>query len=168
MSPLIKPPLCHLVMPAGCCIASCCPLIAPPSPSLVVSAGCRIASCRPLIVPPFPLLVAPAGCHIASCCPIIAPPSRQLIALACCRVTSPYPLVAPRVTLSSSGCASWSLRHLSTHRPLVILSYLCATSRCLVTPAGCLAIISCCPLVAPPSHPLIVLAGCCVPSCSLC
>jgi hypothetical protein len=168
--------LCHLLSSHPSVISSCQLVVALPlvalslcRPLLVLSscqapACCSITSRRPLIAPPSRLLVAPAGCHIVSWCPIVAPLSHQLVAPACCRVTSPCPLVAPRAALFSSCCASWLLRHLLTHRPLVILSYLRAASRCLVMPAGCLTIISRCPLVAPPSHPLIVLAGCCVAS----
>ena len=54
------------------------------------------------------------------------------------------------------------LSHRSTRHPLVVSSSRCAASCCLVVPAVCRAIISCGPLVAPPSHPLTVLAGCCV------
>ena len=46
--------------------------------------------------------------------------------------------------------------------PLVVLSSRRAASCCLVAPAGCRTIISHRPLVAPPSRPLIVLAGCCI------
>ena len=107
-------------------------------------------------------LVAPAGFCIASRRPLVAPPSRQLIAPACCRIASSCPLVAPRAALSSSHCAGWLLRHLSTRRPIIVSSSCRAASRCLVASAGCRAIISCRHLVAPPSCPLIVLAGCCV------
>ena len=61
VSPLVAPPWCRLVMPAGCPITSCHPLIAPPSRRLVVPAGCRIASHRPLFVLPSHRLVTPAG-----------------------------------------------------------------------------------------------------------
>jgi len=92
-----------------------------------------------------------------------APPSCQLVAPACCRIASPCPLVAPRATLLSSRRTCWLLlRRLSTRRPLVVSLSHCAPSYCLVAPAGCRAVISCHPLVAPPSCPLIVPAGCCV------
>ena len=107
-------------------------------------------------------LVASAGCHIASCCPLIASPSRQLVAPACCRIASPRPLFVPCAALSSSRRAGWLLLRLSTRHPLVVSSSHCATSRCLVAPAGCHVTISCRLLVALPSRPLIVLAGCCV------
>ena len=191
LSSLVAPPWCHLVVPAGCPIASCRPLIAPPSlllvaPAgcrfayrhplialpyhcLVVPAGCRFASRRPLVVPPSRQLVVPAGCCIASCRPLVVPPSRQLVAPACCRITSPCPLVAPRIALTSSHCADWLLLRLSTRRPLFVSSSRCAASRCLVAPAGCRAIIYCRPLVAPTSRPLIMLGGCCItcPSAAL-
>ena len=44
-------------------------------------------------------------------------------------------------------------------RPLAVSSSRRTTSRCLVASAGCRAIISRRPLVAPPSRPLIVLAS---------
>ena len=149
-------------MPAGCHIASCPPLIVPPSRCLVAPAGSCIASRRPLIVLPSRCLVAPAGCHIASRHPLVASPSCQLVVPACCRIASPCPLVAPRTALSSSRHAGWLLRRLSTRRPLTVSLSRCAASCCLVAPAGCRTIISCRPLVAPPSRPLIVLAGCCI------
>ncbi len=136
-----------------------------PSRQLVAPACCCITSPRPLIVLPSRCLVAPDGCCIASRRPLVAPPSRQLVAPACCRIASPCPLVAPHVTLLSSRFAGWLLRCLSTRRPLVVSLSRCSASCCLVAPAGCRAIIFCHPLVAPPSRPLIMLAGCCV-ACS--
>ena len=52
---------------------------------------------------------------------------------------------------SSSRRAGWLLRRLSMLRPLVVLLSRCAASCCLLAPAGCRIIISCRPLVAPPS-----------------
>jgi len=102
-------------------------------------------------------------CWLLPHCPgVVAPPSCQLVVPACCCIASPCPLVAPRAALSSSCCAGWLLRRLSMRRPLVVLLSHRATSCCLVAPAGCCTIISCRPLVAPPSHTLIVLAGCCI------
>ena len=130
--------------------------------NLVMPAGCCNASCRPLIELPSCRLVHPAGCRIASCRPLVAPPSCQLVAPACCRIASPCPLVAPCAALSSSRRVVWLLHRLSIRRPLIVSSSRHVASCCLVTPAGCHAIISCRPFVAPPSRPLIVLAGCCV------
>ena len=107
----------------------------------------RSSSCR---------LVTPAGCHIAYSCPLFAPPSRQLVAPACCCIASPLPLDAPHAALSSSCCTGWLLRRLMTCHSLVISSSCCATSHFPVAPAGCCNIISCHPLVAPLSCPLIV------------
>ena len=118
--PLVAPPWCCLVVPAGCRIASWCPLIVPPSHPLVAPAGCHIASPHPLIALPSRRLVAPAGCRIASRRPLIVPPSHQLIAPACCRITSPCPLIAPHAALLSSRRTSWLLRRLSMRRPLVM------------------------------------------------
>jgi len=132
-------------------LASSRPLIVPPSRQLVTPACCCIASPYPLIALPSHRLVPPAGCRIASRHPLVAPHSCQLVAPACCRIASPHPLVA-----------IWLLRRLSMRRPLVLSLSRRFASRCLVVPAGCCAIISCCPLVAPPSRPLIMLAGCCV------
>jgi len=161
VSPLVAPPSRHLVLPAGCRIASCRPLIVPPSRQLVAPACCHIASPLPLIALPSRHLVVPAGCRIASHHHLIEPPSCQLDVPACCRIVSPRPLVALLAALLYSLRAGWLLRHLSTHHPLVIWSSHCAASHCLIAPAGCRAIISCRPLVAPPSRSLIVLAGCC-------
>ena len=122
---------------------------------------CRLSLCRPLVSR---RLVVPAGYQIASHRPLVVLPSCPLITPACCHITSPCPLVAPRAALSSSCHPGWLLRRLSTRRPLVVLSSRRAASRCLVAPAGCCIIISCHSLVAPPSHPLIVLDGCCVDS----
>ncbi len=124
------------------------PLVALPWCHLVVPAGCRIASCSPFIVPPSRCLVAPAGCCIASCHPLIALPSCHLVAPAGCFIASHHPLIAHTLVNSS-------------HQLIVVLSSHHATSSCFIAPAGCRTIISHCPLIAPPSLPLIVLAGCC-------
>ena len=178
VSPLIAPPSHHLVVPAGCRIASCRPLIVPPSCQLVMPACCYIASPGPLIALPSRCLVMPAGCCIASCRHLVAPPSRQLVAPACCRIASPHPLIAPCATLSSSLRAGWLLRRLSTRRPLVVLSscrlvvpplvvLLCqlvvASSSLVILLLHRPLILSLCWLVvalhvlAPPSRPLIVV-----------
>jgi len=115
-----------------------------------------------LIALPSHRLVAPAGCHIASRRPLVAPPSCQLVAPACCRITSPHPLVAPHTTLSFSRCVSWLLHCLLMCRPLVVSLSHCATSHCLIDPAGCCVIIFHRPLILPPSRPLIMLTGCCI------
>jgi len=144
-------------------IASPCrPLIAPPSCCFVAPAGCGIASPCPLIALPSRHLVPPAGCRIASHRPLIAPPSRQLVAPACYCIASPRPLAAPHAALSPSRCAGWLLRRLSMHHPLVVLLSHCAASHCLFARAGCCAIISRRPLIAPPSCPLIMLTSCCI------
>jgi len=164
VSPLVALPWCHLVVPAGCHIASCSPLIAPPSRCLVVLAGCCIASCRPLIALPSCRLVAPAGCCIASHHPLIAHTlvnsSHQLVVISPLLVFSLRPV--PPAALLSIRRAGWLLRRLSTCHPIVVLSSHHAASCCFIAPAGCRTIISHCPLIAPPSLPLIVLAGCCV------
>ena len=150
LSSLVTPPWCHLVVPAGC----------------------PIASCHPLIVPPSLLLVAPAGCHFASCHPLSALPYCCLVAPADCCIASPCPLVAPLAALSSSHFAGLLLPHLSTRRPLFVSSSRRAASRCLVAPAGCRAIISLRPLVAPTSCPpscwvVVALPVLLPPSCPL-
>ena len=136
-------------------------LVAPPSHHLVVPAGCHIASCHPLIVPPSRQLVVPVCCHIASPCPLIALPSRHLVVPAGCRIASCRHLIAPpsRPLFTPAGCCVPS-RHaaLSSSRFLVVSSCRLSLS-CHAT--GCCTIISCRPLVAPSSRPLIVLAGCC-------
>jgi len=156
VSPLVAPPWCRLVMPAGCHIASCRPLIEPPSHHLIVAAGCCI-HCTALS-----LSCCASWLSHASHRPLVVTPTCQLITPACCCIASPCPLIVSRAVLSSSRCAGWLSRWLSTRRPLVVSSFRHVTLCCLVTPAGCRAIISCHPLVAPPSHPLIVLAGCCI------
>ena len=126
-------------------------------------AALSLSSQRPLIALPSRHLVAPAGYRIASHCPLIAPTSRHPVASACyCCVAFPCPLIAPHAALSSSRRTGWLLRCLSTRCPLVISSSRRAASHCFFAPAGCCAIISCRPLVAPPSRPLILLAGCCI------
>jgi len=156
-----------------CCLSSCRPgvvlscqlVVALPLVVLSLRRPLIVLSCQLVVasvVLPSHCLVAPAGCPIASRCPLVVPSSRQLVAPACCRITSPRPLVVPRAALSSSRRTGWLLRRLLMCHPLVVLSSRCAASCCLVAPAGCPAIISCRPLVAPPSRPLIMLAGCCV------
>ena len=125
---------------------------------LVVASPLAVLSLRcPLVVLSRQLVVALPLVILSMRHPLVNS-SCQLVA-ASYRITSPHPLVAHRTALSSSRHAGWLLRRLSACSPLVILSSRCAASRCLVAPAGRRAIISCRPLVAPPSHPLIVLAG---------
>ena len=62
---------------------------------LVVPAGCCIASCRPLSVPPSHQLIAPACSCITSPCPLIALPSHRLVVPAGCRIASRRPLAQP-------------------------------------------------------------------------
>ena len=148
------------------CIASCCPLIAPPSCCLVAPAGFHITYRHPLIALPSRRLVAPAGGCIASCHPLLVPPSRQLVAPACCHIASPCPLVVSRTALLSSCCASWLLRCLSTHCPLVVLLscwLVVLLSCCLgVSLSHCLVVsLSRC-LVVLLSRCLIVSLSCCL------
>ena len=124
-----------------------------------VVSSCQLVVALPLVVPSLrhPLVVL----------------SRQLgVALPLAVLSLRHPLVnlshqlvvasPPRAALSSSRCANWLLRHLLVLCPLVISWTHCGTSSCLVAPAGCRTIISCRPLIALPSCPLIVLAGCCI------
>jgi hypothetical protein len=157
--------LCRLLSHRPGVILSCQLVVTLPLFVLSLSRPFIILSCQLVvasIVLPSRCLVAPAGCRIASHRPLVVTPSCQLIAPACCCIASPCPLIAPCAVLSSSRCAGWLLRCLSMRRPLVISSSCHVASCCLVEPAGCRAIISCRPLGAPPSHPLIVLAGCCI------
>ncbi len=171
VSPLVSLPWCHLVMPAGCRIASCRPLIAPPSHHLVVPAGCCIASCRPLIALPSCCLVVPAGCCIASCCPlIVAPPSRQLVkAPAFCRITSHPPLVTPRAALSSSRRTARRAT-LSLSPRLIVQSLVVLLRQLVVAPSSLVVLLLHCPLILSlcwlvvvlpvlvlPSRPLVVV-----------
>ena len=54
---------------------------------------------------------------------------------------------------ASSRHAGWLLGRFLTLHPLIVSSSCCAASRCLVMPAGCRIIISCCPLIGPSSLP---------------
>ena len=153
VSPLVMSPVSHLLVPAGCCIVSCCPLIALPSHCIVAPAGCRIASsCRPLVTPPSRPLVAPDCCRITSLHPLVAPPSPPHVGPAGWCVASQR---AALLVISSSCCAalssscpaSWCSHHLSS------------SSRCAALSsshhAGWLLR---CLFFAPPSHPLVVPA----------
>ena len=181
VAPLVAPPSCRLVVPAGCRIASCCPLIAPPS-------FCRLSRClsthRPLVIlssccAASHCLVAPAGYHIIiSCRPPVAPPSRPLIVLAGCCVASPCAALWLLHRLSSSShfaalllscCASWLWHCLSSpfHRTTLsstrrasLLSHCLSSSSCdawrhsLVLSSRQLVVAL--PLDAPPSRCLVV------------
>ena len=135
---------------------------------------CCLSSRRPGVV---------SSCQLVVASPLVVPSlrrplvvlSRQLVvALPLAVLSLRHPLVnlshqlvvasPPRAALSSSRCADWLLRHLLVLCPLVISWTHCGTSSCLVAPAGCRTIISRRPFIAPPSRPLIVLAGCCVAS----
>ena len=104
---------------------------------LVVALPLLVLSLRPM--PPSHSLVAPAGCCVAS-------RGAALLLSRCLVVSSPRRLVV------------------SSYHRLIVSPSRRAASRCLVAPAGCrtITIISCHPQVAPPSRPLIVLAGCCI------
>ena len=140
VSPLVVPPPSRLIVPAGCCIASCHPLIATPSRRLVAPAG--LSHC----LLPFFCCVTLSSSRRASLL------SHQLSPSSCC------------ATLSSSRRAGWLLHRLLMHHlffissslscPLIVSSSCRAPllSSCHVTPAGC------------PSRPLIMTAGCSVAS----
>jgi len=100
--PLTAPPSHHLIVPSGCCVASCRavvlssrrPLTAPPSSCLIAQAGCCVTShCaaisssrrtalsssrHPLTVLPSRRLIAQAGCCLASCCAVVSSSRRPL------------------------------------------------------------------------------------------
>ncbi len=78
--------------------------------------------------------------------------SHRLSSSSCCTPRDPLVLSLRRLVVASPLDAPPSIVSLSR----------CAASCCLFAPAGCRAIISCRPLVAPPYNLLIVLAGCCV------
>ena len=87
-------------------------------------------------------------------CPFVRPPSCLLAAPAGCCIASCPPLI-------------WLLRHLSSCRPLVLLSLhhpLVVSSRWMVVALPLVAPSSCPPLTAPHSR-CLALAGCCVASC---
>jgi len=174
--PLVAPTSCHLVVPAGCCIASCHPLIVPPSRQLVAPACCCITSPCPLIALPSHCLVTPAGCCIASHHSLIAPPSCQLSS---CQlvVASPLlilslrpappsgPLVTPAGCCVASRCATLSSSCRLIVPPLVVSSrqLVVAPSSLVVLSLHRPLVLSSCwlvvalPVLVPPSHPLVVV-----------
>ena len=155
-------PLCQLIVASPLVVPSLRRSLVVLLRQLVVASPLAVLSLRcPLVVLSRQLVVALPLVVLSMRHPLVNS-SCQLVATSY-RITSPHPLVAHRTALSSSRHAGWLLRRLSACSPLVILSSRCATSRCLVAPAGCRAIISWRTLVAPPSRPLIliVLAGCC-------
>jgi len=137
---------------------------------LVVASPLAILSlCCPLVV----LSPQLSHCLLPSshCTTLSSTPRASLLSMA-----SPHPLVVLLPALSSSCLAGWLLSCLSMRRPLVISLSCRATSRCLVAPAGCVAssslvvlslhrplVLSSCwlvvvlPVLAPPSHPLVVV-----------
>jgi hypothetical protein len=146
VSPLVAPPWCPLVMPAGCRIASCRPLIALPSSRLVapaVALPLAVLSLRHPLVNSSRQLVDASPLLVLSLRP--APPSRPLVALAGCCVASRHTallssrlLVVPPLVVSSrqlvvapssltalspSHRAGWLLRCLSLLRPLVVVHH---------------------------------------------
>ena len=127
------------------------------SRQLVVASPLAVLSLRrPLVVLLRQLVVALPLAVLSLRHPLVNS-SRQLV------VASPLLVLSLRPTPPSRR-AGWLLRRLSMRRPLIVSLSRRAASRCRVAPAGCRAIISRRPLVAPPSRPLIVLAGCCVAS----
>ena len=130
VSPLVPPPSCHLIMPAGCRITSGRPLIAPPSCRLVAPTGCCIASHCHLVVPPSGPLVAPTCCHIASPCPLVAPPTCPFVVLTgCC--------------IASQSVALMISRHL-VMQPLIVLLH----QHQLVVASSSLVVLSCTSLLS--------------------
>ena len=79
-----------------------------------------------------------------------------------CAPHRPLVLSSRRLVVASPLLSTHHPLFVSSSRRLVFLSSRHAASCYLVMPACCRAIISCRPLVAPPSCPLIMLAGCCV------
>jgi hypothetical protein len=153
VSPLVMPPPSRLIVPAGCCIASCHPLIATPSRRLVAPAG--LSHC----LLPFFCCVTLSSSRRASLL------SHQLSPSSCC------------ATLSSSRRAGWLLHRLLMHHPFFISSSSscplivssscrapllssCHARRQLVVPlvlSSCRLVVAL-PLLAPPSHPLVMPA----------
>jgi len=155
--PLVTSP-CHQVVAQPLVVLSVCRPLVNLLRQLVVASPLFILSLRCPCVVLLRQLVVPLPLAVLS----LSHPLVKLVEPACCRIASPRPLVVPRAALSSSRRAGWLLHCLLMCHPLVTLSSCCAASRSLVAPAGCRAIISCHPLVAPHSRPLIVLAGFCV------
>ena len=143
-----------------CRLSSRCPGVIS-SHQLVVESLLTVLSLRyPRIVLSCQLVVTTLPLAVLSLHHTLLNSSCQLVVASLLLVLSLCP--APPLILLSRG---WLLLCLLTRHPLVISSSQRATSHCLVPPNGCCAIISCRPLVAPPSCPLIMLAGCCV-ACS--
>ena len=165
--PLVAPPWCRLVVPAGCRIASCRPLIVPPSrcPLNVLSLRCplvilsrqlvialplTVLSLRqPLVIPSRQLVIVASPFLVLSLRP--TPPSRPLAAPAGCCVASrraallsSHRLVVPPLVVSSRQLvvAPSSLVVLSLHRPLVLSS--------------CWLVVAL-SVLAPPSRPLVIV-----------
>jgi hypothetical protein len=169
--------LCRLSLRRPSVILSCQLVVASPlvvlslrrplvvlSRQLVVASPLAVLSLRhPLLVLSLPLVVALPLLVVAWPLAVfslrhpLVNSSRQLV------VASPLLVLSLRPTPPSRR-AGWLLRRLSMHRPLIVSLSRRVASHFRVAPAGCRAIISRRPLVAPPSRPLIVLAGCCVAS----
>jgi len=155
---------CQLVVASPLFILSLRRPLVDLSRQLVVASPLAVLSLRrPLVVlsrqlvVALPLLVVALPLTVLSLRHPLVNSSRQLV------VASPLLVLSLRPTPPSRR-AGWLLRRLSMRRPLIVSLSRRAASRCRVAPAGCRAIISRRPLVAPPSRPLIVLAGCCVAS----
>jgi hypothetical protein len=163
VSPLVAPPWCRLVMPAaGCRIASCRPRIVPPSHCLVVPADVALPlAVLSLRCPLFVLLrqlVATLPLAVLSLRHPLVNLSRQLVVASPLLILLLCPVPPfPPLVMTAGCCVASQHVTLSLSRRLAVSLSRRASSRCLVAPAGCRAIISCRPLVAAPS---LVLSSC--------
>jgi hypothetical protein len=156
VSPLVAPPWCCFVMPAGCRIASW--LVVPSLRRPLVVLSRQLVVALPLVVLSLchPLVNSLLQRVVAS--PLIvlllrpAPPSHPLVAPAGCCVasrraalSSSRRLVAPPLVVSSRQLAvvPSSLANLSLHRPLVLSS--------------CWMVVALPVHAPPPSRPLVVV-----------
>ncbi len=122
-----------LILPADCCIPSCCTALLLSSHSATLLSSCtgwllhRLLSCRPLV--------------LSLCCPLVLSSFSQ------------------SAVLLSSHCTGWLLHCLLLHCPLVVLSLRCPLVILLqLVVALPLVALPSCPLVMLPSHPLFVLS----------
>ena len=152
---------CHLVVPAGCRIATCRPLIAPPSCplvyQLVVALPLTVLSLHcPLVILSCQLVVALPLAVLSLCHPLVNS-SCQLVVASSLLVLLLHPNPPSRPLITPSGCCVAS-RHttLLSACHLIVPPHFVSLRQLIVTPSSLV-------VVAPPSRrPLIVLAGCCI------
>ena len=156
---------CQLVVTSPLVVLSLLRPLVVLSRQLVVALPLAVLSLRhPLVVLSRQLVVASPLAFLVLRCPLVVLSCQLVVALPLAVLSLHHPVV-------NSSC------QLVVASPLLVLSLrpaqlvvalpldsppshrLARAASC--APAGCRANISCCPLVAPPSSPLIMLAGCC-------